>query len=68
MIGIAAGRLRDVDEDIYEGLDALRKAIGLRNRLAHGYDDDIEDDVIWSVVTTSIPELLTELEVAIKNT
>ena len=36
-------------------------AVGLRNRLIHGYDD-IDLDILWEVVTRDVPLLITELD------
>lgn len=38
------------------------KYIGLRHRLAHGYFDDINDQLIWANATPFIPLLLAEVE------
>ena len=39
-----------------------RRAIGTRNRLAHGYLG-IDDDVIWDIIQTDVPNLLLALQV-----
>lgn len=40
---------------------AWRKAIATRNRLIHGYLG-IDNDVVWSIVDTDIPLLLSQLQ------
>ena len=35
--------------------------IGLRNRLIHGYDL-INLDIVWNIITTDLPPLISELE------
>lgn len=37
-----------------------RSIIGVRNRVAHGYLG-IDDDVVWDIVQTAVPRLLSEL-------
>ena len=37
-----------------------RQVIGTRNRLAHGYLA-IDDDTIWDIIQTDVPELLSKL-------
>ena len=37
-----------------------RQIVGVRNQVAHGYLG-IDDDTIWSIIQTSIPELLAAL-------
>ena len=39
---------------------AWRSLIGARNRVAHGYLG-IDDDVVWDIVQTDIPNLLSKL-------
>ena len=39
-----------------------RRIIGTRNRLAHGYLG-IDDDVIWDIIQTDVPNLLPALQV-----
>ena len=34
--------------------------VGLRNRLIHGYDD-VDHDIVWEIVTTDLPSLLSQL-------
>ncbi len=34
--------------------------VGLRNRLIHGYDD-VDHDIVWAIVTTDLPALLSQL-------
>ena len=34
--------------------------VSLRNRLIHGYDD-IDHDIVWEVVTTDLPALVSGL-------
>ena len=37
-----------------------RSIVGARNRLAHGYLA-MDDDVIWDIIQTDVPELLPKL-------
>lgn len=62
IIGVAAVQVHDSHPSIFEGMESLRPAIGVRHRLAHGYDDLISDEVIWTVVTDSIPTLIAEID------
>ena len=38
--------------------------IGLRNRLVHGYDD-VDLDILWTIVTKDLPPLIRELDAVI---
>ena len=43
-------------------LSNSRKIIDARNRIIHGYDS-VSDDIIWTIIHESIPELKNEVEV-----
>lgn len=62
IIGEAATRIRKSDPELFDQIESLQQAVGVRNRLAHGYDDQINDASIWSVVETGLPALLKEIE------
>jgi len=62
MIGEALYRLRTIDPETAERIANVHQIIGLRNRLAHGYDDEIDDALIWRTVQESIPIPLSETE------
>ena len=38
-----------------------RKIVETRNRIIHGYDT-VSDQIIWSIVTNSLPKLKGEVE------
>jgi uncharacterized protein with HEPN domain len=38
-----------------------REIIGMRNRLAHGYDT-VDLKVLWDTITEDLPPLITDLE------
>jgi uncharacterized protein with HEPN domain len=61
IIGEALGRLRDSDPGTTVGISDVHRIIGLRNRLAHGYDDEIDDALIWQVTQESVPGLRDEI-------
>lgn len=58
VIGIAAVRIRDIDPGFYEDFQVLREPVAVRNRLAHGYDDDISYEILWKIITKSLPTLM----------
>lgn len=62
-----AWQIREPNADLYDEIPALREAIALRNRLAHGYGELINDEVIWRTITAFIPELLTEVNEKLKH-
>lgn len=62
IIGIAAIVIRQENPDILDDVEDLHQAIGLRNRLAHGYDEEINKDILWETIQVSVPNLLVETD------
>lgn len=62
VIGIAAVRIRDIDSQFYDEFASLRPAVAVRYRLAHGYDDDINTDVLWRIIRESLPILIDKIQ------
>jgi len=60
VIGEALSRAERADSTLVERVPDLRKVIGLRNVLAHGYDV-IDSREIHLIVTTRVPELAMNL-------
>jgi uncharacterized protein with HEPN domain len=61
IIGEAAFRLRAADPETANEITDIHQIIGLRNRLAHGYDDEVDDGLVWQTVQSSVPELRDEV-------
>ena len=61
IIGEALGRLKQADEDTAAKITDLRRIVGFRNRIIHGYDT-IDDATVWGIVTDHLPKLITEVE------
>ncbi len=59
IIGEAMNSLLSINPEIQ--ISDARKIIGMRNRIIHGYDF-VKDNVIWDVITVSIPILKSEVE------
>ena len=62
IIGESLMRLRDVDPLTASNISHVNQIIGLRNRLAHGYEDEIDDHLVWIAVRDSLPTLIQEVE------
>ena len=60
IIGEAANRVPPDDRMKYSSIE-WGSIIGMRNRLAHGYDV-LDFDVIWETVTVNIPSLIESLQ------
>jgi uncharacterized protein with HEPN domain len=60
VIGEAARRLSEEFRNAHPGIP-WRKVVGLRNVIAHQYDD-VDDTLIWNLATDEIPRLIQWLE------
>ncbi len=60
IIGEATRRLADDDQTIAEKITGYQTIIGLRNRIAHEYDN-IANQTIWNITQNNLPTLLTEV-------
>ena len=43
-----------------------RRIVGTRNRVAHGYLG-IDDDVVWDIIQSDVPDLLPKLRTMLEN-
>ena len=62
IIGEALARIRAVDPDTASRIGGVHRIIGLRNRLAHGYDEEVDNALVWRAVQESLPTLLVDAE------
>ncbi|XGV96225.1 MAG: DUF86 domain-containing protein [Leptolyngbya sp. BL-A-14] len=60
ILGEAAGRVSEVMRQAYPAID-WRRTVGLRNIIIHRYDE-IQQDIIWNIITTELVTLLTQVE------
>ena len=60
IIGEALNRIKRDDEELLKHISEVRKIIGFRNILAHGYDI-VDDSIIWNAVTNHLPLLKGEI-------
>lgn len=60
ILGEAAGRVSDALRQSHPDID-WRRTVGLRNIIIHRYDE-IQQDIIWNIITTELAMLLTQLE------
>jgi uncharacterized protein with HEPN domain len=63
IIGEAANRLLKRDNTFH--LDNIHNIIGTRNRIVHG-NDNISDNLIWSIIINHLPKLKLEVESKLK--
>ena len=60
IVGEAASRIPQSERDKYPQIP-WGQVVGLRNRLAHGYDR-VDLDIVWQIVTRHLPPLVAELD------
>ncbi len=61
IIGEAFVQLREADPLMAEQFADLRKIVGMRNRLVHGYDQ-LDLDVVWDATANHVPQLLDQIK------
>ena len=61
VLGEAFVRLGREEPTLNERLPMARFAVGLRNRIIHGYDG-IDDSIVHATVKDDLPDLLTSLQ------
>jgi uncharacterized protein with HEPN domain len=66
IIGEALHRLERTDPETVARIGNYRSAIGLRNRLAHEYDD-IDNDIVWDVIENSLPTMKREADALVRE-
>jgi len=60
ILGEALNRAEESAPELAERLPEIRRIIGMRNRIIHGYDA-VDDELVWDTVQRKIPPLLEQL-------
>ena len=61
ILGEALGKLRQTDPTTANQLPDLARAVAMRNLLVHAYAQ-VDEAIVWGVVTGSLPTLLAALQ------
>jgi uncharacterized protein with HEPN domain len=61
ILGEACTRLANADASLFEHVPQARLAIGLRNRIIHGYDA-IDDETVYLTVTQDLQPMAADLQ------
>lgn len=64
IIGEALKLAEVADASVVESIPDLRKIVGMRNRIIHGYDA-VDNETIWNVVRVHLPQLSMQLAAAL---
>ncbi len=66
ILGEALNRAEQSDSELADRLPELRRIIGLRNRIIHGYDA-VDEEILWDAVQFKIPLLSEQLSVLLRH-
>ncbi len=66
ILGEALNRAEESERGLTERLPEIRRIIGMRNRIIHGYDG-VDDEIVWDTVQTKIPNLFRQLSVILDD-
>lgn len=61
IVGEAISKAEDEDPTLSTRLPDIRDITGMRNRIAHGYDE-VDNELIWSTATDKVPGMCANLE------
>ena len=64
IVGEALNRAQTEEPSIIDYIPDVRRIIGLRNRIIHGYDT-VDNQIVWDIVHTELPALMQQLEALI---
>ena len=56
ILGEALNRAEQSDPELTERLPELRRIVGMRNRIIHGYDV-VDEEILWDAVEFKVPIL-----------
>jgi len=67
ILGEALGKAEILNPELSHSIPDIRRIVGMRNRIIHGYDS-VDDEIIWDAVQTHIPGLLRTLSATLSVT
>ncbi len=66
IVGEALNRLSKVDTSSISNFTDYKKIIGFRNIIVHGYDI-VENETVWGIIQSSLPQLRDEVNSLLGN-
>ena len=66
VIGEAVAQAEKSQPALVSQITDLRKIIGLRNVLIHGYGE-VKDELVWSIIKDNLPRLREEVKFILKR-
>ena len=61
IVGEALNRAKTEEPSVIDHIPDIRRIIGLRNRIIHGYDT-VDNQIVWDIAHTELPAMLQQLE------
>ena len=61
IIGEAIAKLRAEHPQIVSSISDVHRIVEFRNRIVHGYHE-IDDEVVWQIITTKLDTLIAQVE------
>lgn len=65
IVGEAFAKLEEAEPAVTAQFPELRKIVGMRNRIIHGYDT-VDEELIWDVAQHNLPVLRQQVEALLK--
>jgi len=66
ILGEALNRAEESAPELTKRVPEIRRIIGMRNRIIHGYDA-VDDEIVWDTVQQKIPSLLEQLSTQLRD-
>jgi uncharacterized protein with HEPN domain len=64
IVGEALNRVQTDNPSVVDRVPEIRRIVGLRNRIIHGYDT-VDNQIVWDIVQTELPALIKQLDTLI---
>jgi uncharacterized protein with HEPN domain len=66
ILGEALNRAEESDPELAERLPEVRRIIGMRNRIIHGYDA-VDEEILWDAVQFKVPILSEQVTAMLRD-
>ncbi len=66
ILGEALNRAEESDPELAERMPELRRIVGMRNRIIHGYDA-VDEEIVWDAVQFKVPILSEQISALLRG-
>jgi uncharacterized protein with HEPN domain len=67
ILGEALNRAEESDLELAERVPAVRRIVGMRNRIIHGYDA-VDEEILWDAVQFKVPIVSEQISTLLRDT